>query len=728
MDLWLGGSEVYTRLGYKILIGGLSEAGKTAVKRIFFMKQQVEDVDRLTATIDYERLAISISNIPITIVDLGGQRVFIKRFLSNFSPFVFSSVHVFIFVIDVSVKSTRNNAIQYFASCVERLKEFSPDAEFFVFLHKNDLVINLPNYESIHSQLKEQFQLECPKRIRFLRTTIYRPETVINAFGRTFELALPDLALSEFVDGKTIGEVEEHAERYAALELQDACCPKCGNNFVDIDDGLLCNFCGYKRSLGYTPVSATGPADTASDSVDHRSASLEDLKERMEESMVNEGENNYLASFITTDQLTDAANRRDESAPAAIGKLQSLLDDILIKDGSNEKKSTVSPMITEKKALHSTPLPLTYLRDAALEETSEETVLTPISKSPMTDEIEKIDSSVNMNVSYLVKFYGIKGEEAMKLVESGHSSMFETAARAGVPISLLLNVFMKYIPYLSKKDLIIENFEDRLMEVFFAHLNKLIKENDIFDCLILAAKNPGLSIEEIAKKHLMKEREEKERKQIVAAPDTVISASDIPTSIHTDELDESVIPLSSRGKIGFKAEKVDSNCRLVFYHGNHRLGSNLVAKFVSIHELKYLLAFEAQLPIEGDKKEFVEEAAPIILETISDMFKKVEVPQITTTQQKPIDIKTGTHSPFIKLLEGHQVFFEVKVVNNLFQINFEIKSRDVGQIEVPMTITAIELMEEIRIKTLLMAIIPDDDLIFATQAVFSVLKNLTKNV
>ena len=87
---WISESELSSRLGYKILIAGLSEAGKTAVKRIFFLRKRTEDVDSLSATINYERMAVSISNVPITIVDLGGQRVFIKRFLSNFSPFIFN--------------------------------------------------------------------------------------------------------------------------------------------------------------------------------------------------------------------------------------------------------------------------------------------------------------------------------------------------------------------------------------------------------------------------------------------------------------------------------------------------------------------------------------------------------------------------------------------------------------------------------------------------------------
>ncbi|MHA2031633.1 MAG: hypothetical protein ACW99Q_19825 [Candidatus Kariarchaeaceae archaeon] len=65
------------------------------------------------------------------------------------------------------------------------------------------------DYEFRHSELMKQFQIKCSKKLRFFRTSIYKPETIINAFGRIFELIIPEVANSEFVDGKTIGVIEE---------------------------------------------------------------------------------------------------------------------------------------------------------------------------------------------------------------------------------------------------------------------------------------------------------------------------------------------------------------------------------------------------------------------------------------------------------------------------------------------------------------------------------------
>ena len=130
MSEWISEAEIASRLGHKILIAGLSEAGKTAVKRIFFLKQSTEDVNQLSATLNYERLSVTIKDTPITIVDLGGQKIFLKRFLSAFSPFVFSNVNtalsisagsVLTFLFILGVIKTKVTKVRWFLSGLETL-------------------------------------------------------------------------------------------------------------------------------------------------------------------------------------------------------------------------------------------------------------------------------------------------------------------------------------------------------------------------------------------------------------------------------------------------------------------------------------------------------------------------------------------------------------------------------------------------------------------------------
>ncbi|MFW9995301.1 MAG: ADP-ribosylation factor-like protein, partial [Candidatus Odinarchaeota archaeon] len=479
MSTWISESELASRLGYKILIAGLSEAGKTAVKRIFFMKQQTGDVDKLAATINYERMAVSIKGVPITIVDLGGQRVFIRRFLSKFSPFVFSNVQVFIFVIDVSEKSTRNNSIQYFTNCVEKLKQYSPEARIFVFLHKNDLVRALPNYESIHIQLKEQFQLESPKKIGFLRTTIYRPGSVIDAFGRIFELAMPEIANSDYVDGRTIGQIEEYAEKFFTVEMQDEICPNCLTTLVENNDQLVCNFCGFQRGLQRIPATISATA------VDNSSATLENLKTLMKESVTSEevesatslppsppatpqhittadkgvtsspgltssgpasqiGEEE-LKSLLKGSLIKDHTTRAISGQPSAtvpgeasdspydVEKLKSLMQASLIEDQPGKVGLSTTPSVTDHPATRLSPRPLTHLSEEVTEEKEVEMALTSASTTDpegyVTDEEAFLASSTDLQISFLETFYGIKAKEAEKLVKTGNDGVFETVAK-----------------------------------------------------------------------------------------------------------------------------------------------------------------------------------------------------------------------------------------------------------------------------------------------------------
>lgn len=113
----------------------------------------------------------------------------------------------------------QHEMIQYdFRDSIKQLMKYSPNTHYFVFLHKNDLTINRPNYHSILSQIKEQFQLECSEKVYFFRTSIYRPETVIDSFGRIIEIVLPNISKSEYVEGRKIEKVEEFAENIPKIQ------------------------------------------------------------------------------------------------------------------------------------------------------------------------------------------------------------------------------------------------------------------------------------------------------------------------------------------------------------------------------------------------------------------------------------------------------------------------------------------------------------------------------
>jgi Glu-tRNA(Gln) amidotransferase subunit E-like FAD-binding protein len=415
-------SEFTTRLGHKILIAGLSEAGKSATKRIFFLKHKPKSVSDLAATINYDRLAIVINDVPVTILDLGGQRVFVKRFLNEMSPFIFNNVKALIYLIDVSNRSTRNSSVAYFNACVNRLQSFSPTVNCFVLLHKNDLVENWPNYENIHEQLKEQFQLASSQELRFFRTTIYRSETVINSFGRIIELILPELARSEFVDGREIGKIEEVTEQYVTL---------------------------HERKREKTEI-----------------------------------------------RIPQAKGKE----PLEVNNLKSLMEAAIkekstFKDPTSElpsKSEILSPEISIDKKIHTEEKIIAPKKPVSKKELQ----LIDVQKS---HEITFADQQIiDFRIKNLVSLSKIDINDASEIVKNDYDDLFSLAITSGVSLNVALKIFLSYIPLIKLQpglDIFVN--KDRIMSLFIASTQNLIKDEEIFDFLLLSCENKDINLDEI---------------------------------------------------------------------------------------------------------------------------------------------------------------------------------------------------------------------------------------
>ncbi len=630
MYKWVSESEVSTRLGYKILLAGLSEAGKTAVKRIFFLKQETKDVSSLSATINYERLTIKIRDIPITIVDLGGQKIFLKRFLNNYSPFVFSSVKALIFLIDVANRTTRNNSIQYFASCLEKLQTFSPDAEIFVFLHKNDLVRNLPNYESIHTQLKEQFQGEYPKRLRFFRTTIYTPETVINSFGRIFELSMPELAKSELVDKRVIGQVEEFSKKYVAPIERE----------VEVIE------------KPQKVISSTTPSDTPTMTV----------------------------------------------ADPVLEKLQ-----FLVSDGLKAPSSS-----TSSDSFISTP----SVYDAVIEEKDSEKILTHIEPNgeAIPNELDRIidstDSSIeetsqfNKLVSHIIDFYGVSIDDAIGIVKSDYSTVFEIAVKTGIPITIVVDVILKYIPFIKSKGLHIDTLTtNRLLEFFLAFLSGSVKDDELKDVLVYAVEQPEMPIEEIARKYLTQQVEPKIKREKKEPFEFIRISVPIDT-----ELDDNIITIPDIKGLGFKAELIEENVVLTFYVEDRPAGKATVPPTITIDEIMYLLAFEMNLKSLGVLEEgthSINFVARVIHEALR-IFREEKTEEITPLAKEKVQFiipqEIQLEQDYLLIPGSQGVAFKLEKDQEEFLIRFTQRGFPIAQTIIQKNISIQELISLMTIK------------------------------
>ena len=161
-------------LGDKLLFSGLSEAGKSAIRDRVFSGKLAADVEGYGATLNYERQIITLdSGFNFTIFDLGGQKVFLNRYLNQFSTFVFHRVAALVFVIDVNQPTRWESAKEYFDLALTQLKKHSPTAPVYVLLNKVDLLKDVSDKDARLQNLKTYILSDIDNPIRIFYTTIY---------------------------------------------------------------------------------------------------------------------------------------------------------------------------------------------------------------------------------------------------------------------------------------------------------------------------------------------------------------------------------------------------------------------------------------------------------------------------------------------------------------------------------------------------------------------------
>ncbi|MFX0171957.1 MAG: ADP-ribosylation factor-like protein [Candidatus Hodarchaeota archaeon] len=710
MSEWVSQSEITARLGYKILIAGLSEAGKTAVKRIFFLKQKTEDVDSLRATINYERLSVSIHGKPINIVDLGGQKIFLKRFLSSFSPFVFSSVKIFIFLIDVANKTSRNNAVAYFAACHEKLMKYSPNAEVFVFLHKNDLVRNSPNYENIHELLKEQFQLEYPgSSLRFFRTTIYKPETIIDSFGRIFELTIPEIAKSELVEERTIGPIEEYAKEGLTLrkKVEKVELPQLGSTPQDM---LPMATSEVSSSLDLAERSQAEIAGISSQKMAGDSQVLEKLKGLMRQATT--GKSGLMADSVSTSstEIPYLGNAATEEMEEEV-----------------ELTHVEEPVLENNQIMQEEKI-----------ETPPVTVLTPTVEEEIEPSIKEVDNKINN----LMKFYNLERDHAEGIVKSGYTDLFETVAATGViQVPLILDVLFKYIPFIRSEGLDIELLtNERLLSIFVAFLQGQFDETDFTKCLIFSIERPQISIDEIIEKYIVVPKIKAVKKEIVKVPETKpLETAHIDIPIETERI-EGVIRIPET-PLGFKVEIEDENIRISFHSYNEvtgdksEIGHSTVSETITVKEISYLMAYELNMVdlgfFEGGRAA-IEFSAKIVHEAIRQLQEYQiksfdEIAEVDVVEPHKIHfivpIEIEMEGDFLLLPDSENVAFTIERDQQGFKLRFSQRGFPIGDIIVEET-TDVQQLRKILQEAMQLPINSDSAVDFAARVIQATLSIL----
>ncbi|MHA1995013.1 MAG: ADP-ribosylation factor-like protein [Candidatus Hodarchaeales archaeon] len=199
--------QLKTQSTRKIILLGLSQAGKTSIRDVVFGGKSPEETADYAATLNYERQVEQVADEPITVMDLGGQEVFLKRFLSSMSSFIFSNVAVLVYICDISTPDKFPASLKAFVEGTNRLEEMSDvQPAVYILLHKTDLMPDLTQRAERMEFLMEMYQSSVvTKNITFLQTSIY-DNSIHEAFKRITAEA------SEIIPEATVVEKEEDLE------------------------------------------------------------------------------------------------------------------------------------------------------------------------------------------------------------------------------------------------------------------------------------------------------------------------------------------------------------------------------------------------------------------------------------------------------------------------------------------------------------------------------------
>lgn len=156
----------------KVVFLGLGHSGKSSIKSVVFEGKTPEDVKNYAATINYTRSTKGFLDSAFQIFDCGGQENFISVFVGDQAEFIFSDVLVLIWVVDVSNMDQVSTSKFYFDHALKRLNQYSPEAEVFVFFHKNDLI--MPNLrKQVLDTMEQYFVSPYDNKITYRATSIF---------------------------------------------------------------------------------------------------------------------------------------------------------------------------------------------------------------------------------------------------------------------------------------------------------------------------------------------------------------------------------------------------------------------------------------------------------------------------------------------------------------------------------------------------------------------------
>ncbi len=168
----------------KILIAGLSNAGKTSILRI--LDNDYESIPKLTPTLGVAYKNYKVMGLDFTTWDMGGQTRYREKYLLDFQK-IFEETNTLFYVIDFQAEELFDEVVTYLKGIIGALKKLRLTDVFIpVLFHKVD-----PHIQSKRDELDLKLtairgrveKVLAKIDHAFYETSMYEPFTIFKAFS-----------------------------------------------------------------------------------------------------------------------------------------------------------------------------------------------------------------------------------------------------------------------------------------------------------------------------------------------------------------------------------------------------------------------------------------------------------------------------------------------------------------------------------------------------------------
>ncbi len=207
----------------KIIVLGLSNAGKTAILSKFGGKLGIKELTALEPTRGVNHQTISTKDLNLTIWDFGGQVDYRNKYLRQPEKY-FLEVDLVIYVIDVQDSNRYYEAIDYFDSLISVISRLELQPFFLIFIHKldpdlrDDPEVHL-NIELLQDLIKSIFKGRNLDYEIYL-SSIYSMISKEPKFAKFLKEFMKDEAFIEASEGDKVDQLSEIVEKAMTMMIQ----------------------------------------------------------------------------------------------------------------------------------------------------------------------------------------------------------------------------------------------------------------------------------------------------------------------------------------------------------------------------------------------------------------------------------------------------------------------------------------------------------------------------